>query len=243
MGAEILYVGHSTVLVSLDGVRLLTDPLLRPRLAHLRRLARVPPDVAAAIDAALVSHLHPDHLDARSLARLRGATVVVPRGAHRLVRRLRHVVELEPGETTAIGPLEVLATLAVHDAARLPLGRLAARPLGYVVRGSRSVYFAGDTDLFPAMAELAPVDVALVPVSGWGRTLGPGHLDPERAAQALRLLRPRLAIPIHWGTYVPLYRVRRPAADTPAEQFAQHARRIAPEVEVRVLRPGERTAI
>ena len=69
----------------------------------------------------------------------------------------------------------------------------------------RRVYFAGDTDLFDGMADLAPVDVALLPIWGWGPTMGPGHMDPARAAQAAALLRARLAIPIHWGTYYPIH--------------------------------------
>ena len=69
----------------------------------------------------------------------------------------------------------------------------------------RRVYFAGDTDIFDGMADLAPVDVALLPIWGWGPTMGPGHMDPARAAQAAALLQARLAIPIHWGTYYPIH--------------------------------------
>jgi L-ascorbate metabolism protein UlaG (beta-lactamase superfamily) len=103
------------------------------------------------------------------------------------------------------------------------------------------VFFAGDTDLFPGMSGLVPdLDLALVPVWGWGATLGAGHLDPLRAAEALSLLRPRRAIPIHWGTFVPLHRSAR--ADflrRPVEEFVEAARKKAPDVEIRVLNPGE----
>ena len=78
--------------------------------------------------------------------------------------------------------------------------------LGYLLQGSQSVYFAGDTDLFPEMAALGGVDVALLPVAGWGPRLPEGdHMNPRRAAEALKILKPRLAIPIHWGTYTPLW--------------------------------------
>ena len=73
--------------------------------------------------------------------------------------------------------------------------------MGYLIRGSHQIYFAGDTDLFEGMATLAPdLEIALVPIWGWGPSLGPGHLDPRRAAEALRLLQPLLAVPIHWET-------------------------------------------
>ena len=104
-----------------------------------------------------------------------------------------------------------------------------------------SVYFPGDTDLFPAMDELAgTLDVALLPVWGWGPTIGEGHMDPERAAQAAALLRPRLAIPIHWGTFYPAgLRGSCRAVRDARPEFAAIVRRSAPDVPVRVLAPGE----
>jgi L-ascorbate metabolism protein UlaG (beta-lactamase superfamily) len=242
--ARIVYVGHATVLVDLDGVRLLTDPLLRTRVAHLRRAMPVPADALRGVDAVLLSHLHYDHLDLPSLQRLgRTTPLVVPKGSGGLVRRkgFGDVTELAVGEELSIGPVRVRATPAEHDAGRLPFG-VRADPLGYVLSGTCTVYFAGDTDLFDGMAALGPVDVALVPIAGWGKGLGPGHLDPERAARALTLLRPRIAIPIHWGTYFPAHAgLRRLPGflETPPALFTAKAAELAPEVEVRVLRPGE----
>jgi L-ascorbate metabolism protein UlaG (beta-lactamase superfamily) len=89
------------------------------------------------------------------------------------------------------------------------------------------------------------LDVALLPIAGWGTHLGAGHLDPERAARALALLEPRVAIPIHWGTFLSM-RIRRPPADVltePAERFAREAAALAPGVDVRVLAPGEATVV
>ena len=109
--------------------------------------------------------------------------------------------------------------------------------------GSRRLYFAGDTDLFPEMSALAEgLDVALLPISGWGPTLRRGHLDPQRAARALTLLRPRLAVPIHWGTLhaIGLGSQQR-YADGPAAAFVRHAAELAPEVEVRVVQVGDTT--
>ncbi|HMM40289.1 MAG TPA: hypothetical protein PKA95_00130, partial [Thermomicrobiales bacterium] len=96
------------------------------------------------------------------------------------------------------------------------------------------------------MATLAPsIDVALIPVWGWGRSLGPGHLEPRSAAEALRIIRPRLAIPIHWGTFHPIgtgIRDRRCLGDRP-HRFAEMASETAPDVEVRILPPGGQVVI
>ena len=242
-GARIRWLGHSTVLLEVDGARLLTDPLLRPWVLHLRRAVPLVAEVLDDLDAVLVSHLHYDHLDLPSLQRLdRGVTVVVPKGAGGLVRGrgFRGVEELEAGGSTRIGPAVVRAVRAEHGSSRVLGTRSEA--LGYVVEGSRRIYFPGDTDLFPEMASLAPgLDLALVPIWGWGPSLGPGHLDPRGAAEALALLRPRLAVPIHWGTYYPVQSTRwtSPAfLREPVAQFERWAAELAPEVEVHVLEVG-----
>lgn len=238
---SITWLGHGSVLVESAGVRLLTDPLLRPRVAHLRRVVP-PPAPLGVLDAVLISHVHPDHLDPPSLRRLRARRFVVPRGAGGMLRRrgLGPVVELEADEEAAIGGLTVRATHADHPARR---GLRAVPALGYLVSATERIYFAGDTDLFDGMRRLAPLDTALLPVAGWGPRLGPGHLDPRTAAESLGLLRPRLAIPIHWGTYVRLGLPRDPRAlREPAERFERLAAEVAPGVQVRILTPGERLA-
>jgi L-ascorbate metabolism protein UlaG (beta-lactamase superfamily) len=238
------YVGHSTVVVDLDGVRLLTDPLLRNRVAHLRRAVPVDAKALRGVDAVLVSHGHYDHLDLPSLEKLgKKIPLIAPRGLGGLLRKRRFesVLEVESGETIRIGELAIRAVPAEHDAGRGPFG-VTAQPVGYVVSGSQSAYFAGDTDLFDGMAELGPVDLALVPIWGWGPGLGSGHLDPGRAAEAVALVRPAVVVPIHWGTYFPIHMGLRGAPaflESPPAAFAAAAAQAAPDVEVRVLRPGE----
>jgi L-ascorbate metabolism protein UlaG (beta-lactamase superfamily) len=243
--AEVTWVGHGTVLVDLDGVRLLTDPLLRDRVVHLRRHAPLPPpQLLAGLDAVLLTHLHRDHLDLPSLRRIgRQVPLVVPRGGGRLLLRrgFDSVREIAPGEEIALGSLSVLATEARHHGGR---GVMGARgpALGYVITGSRRVYHAGDTDLFEGMRAIgAPgLDLVLVPIWGWGSRLGPGHLDPLRAAQALELLSPRTAVPIHWGTYAVGPKARRTPSyvRAPLAPFLAAARELAPGVRVVALEPG-----
>ena len=243
--ARIEYVGHATVFVDLDGVRLLTDPLLRNRVAHLRRSTPVSARARRGLDAVLISHAHYDHLDLPSLEKLgKSIPVVVPRGLGALLRKRRFesVLEVEEGETFAIGDLQVRAVPAVHDGARSPIG-VSANPVGYVISGSRSIYFAGDTDLFDGMSEFGPVDVGLIPIWGWGPDLGRGgHLDPAGAAEAVARIRPALVVPIHWGTYFPIHLglAGRPRfVDLPPVAFAAAMEQTAPDTRVAVLRPGE----
>ena len=229
MGAHNQYVGHATVFVDLDGVRLLTDPLLRNRVAHLRRAT---PASRRARNAAWtpcsISHAHYDHLDLPSLEKLgKKLPIVVPRGLGGLLRKRRFesVLEVEVGETLAIGDLQIRAVPAEHDRSRGPFGA-SADPVGYVVSGSTSIYFAGDTDLFDEMGELGPVDVGLIPIWGWGPGLGGGHLDPGRAAEAVARIGPKVVVPIHWGTYFPIHLglAGRPGfVDLPPVEFARRA--------------------
>jgi L-ascorbate metabolism protein UlaG (beta-lactamase superfamily) len=158
-------------------------------------------------------------------------------------RRFEHVLEIDVGESLSFGSLTVTATHADHEGGRGPL-RTSGPALGYLITGSRRLYFAGDTDLFDDMALLAEtLDVAFVPIWGWGRTLGRGrHMDPERAAAALALLKPRIAVPIHWGTYHPLYTGLLDVPEflrDPPEAFVLAAAEVVPGVEVRVLAPGD----
>ena len=218
---------------------MVTDPVLRGRIFHLRRRGRVDRAALADVGAILISHVHHDHLDLPSLGRLDlSATVVVPAGAGDLVRRrgFRDVREVAAGDELGLGALRVRATYAEHESPwRYGAGRTKA--LGYVIAGTRNVYFAGDTDLFEGMRELGRIDVALLPVAGWGPRLPPGHLSPWSAAEALELIQPHAAIPIHWGTYAPW----RPSSgnEAPAKEFADIAATVAPAVDVRVLRPGQ----
>jgi L-ascorbate metabolism protein UlaG (beta-lactamase superfamily) len=242
---RITFVGHATVLIELAGTRLLTDPVLGSRLLHLRRWAAEPAaEAGERLDAILVSHLHHDHLDFGSLRLLgKGLPVVVPPGGGRVLGRrgFANTIELAPGASTRIGEVEVAATPAAHEGRRYPFGpRVEA--VGFDLRAGHRVYFAGDTDLFDGMAELAGgLDVALLPVGGWGPRLGAGHLDPRSAARAAAMMRPKIAIPIHWGTLlrIGLGRRRAELLHEPARRFADAVAELAPEVAVSVLEPGQ----
>ncbi len=240
----VTFLGHATVLVEIGGVRVLTDPFLRTRIGPLQRHGPVPDPSSLEADVVLVSHGHRDHFDRRSLEALPGRPlIVVPRGlAAALPRELAgRVVELAAGASTEVGGIRVEAVRARHW---ISPGAPRAQPLGFVLDGGSRVYFAGDTGRFDDLAKaVGRVDLAFLPVWTWGPHLGPGHLGPRSAAEVAREIAPAAVVPIHWGTLYPrhLHRVWRRPLRAPGDRFAAHARRLAPDVDVRVLRPGEAT--
>jgi len=113
---RITYVGHATTLIELDGVALLTDPLLRGRFGHVRRIVPAPAALPA-VDAVLISHAHRDHLDMPSLRRVPDSVrVFAPPAAAAVVRRAGRAVQaILPGDRVSVGDVEVLAVPARHD--------------------------------------------------------------------------------------------------------------------------------
>jgi L-ascorbate metabolism protein UlaG (beta-lactamase superfamily) len=251
---DITWLGHSTVLVGLAGVRVLTDPVVTPAVAHLRRHRPVEPP--AAVDAVVISHVHMDHLHPRSirLVTQRETRVVVPAGAAGLLRRVpaTRVDEVRAGDRLEItgrdgsGAVDLDAVPAQHSDRRGPHTRRSAPAIGYVVGGGgRRIYFAGDTGLFDEMDRIGPVDVALIPIWGWGSTLGTHHLNPVTAVQAIERLQAEWVVPIHWGTYSPRRGRAGPPAwlDRPLTDFRQAMDERGWSDRLVALRPGEATTI
>jgi len=239
---RITYLGHASLLIEIDGVKLITDPLLRPRI--MRVLRRVAPAATAeqldGIDLVLLSHAHHDHLDTRSLRMLGGTPeVALPLPARSVVESEGLPVRvLHEGESFEVGNLTIEAVHADHDGRRMPWHR-DSTSLGYLIRGTSAViYFAGDTDVFPGMSELAGIDVALLPVSGWGPRLPAGHMGPDEATEAVGLIQPRIAIPIHWGTYERLGMRADPARSRRAQRFVDQVAELSPPVRAELLEPG-----
>ena len=206
------WLGHATTLIADRGTVVLTDPVLTDRVAHLRR-RRGPAPIGPRVrspDVVVLSHLHADHTHLPSLRLLpRDVPIVVPWRAPDGLPALRQfddqLLPLRPQEETRLGAVTIRAVPAQHDGRRWRRGPEVAPALGYVVEGDRRTYFAGDTDLYPDLADqVGPVDVALLPVGGWGPTLGNGHLNPSRAAVVARLVEAQLSVPIHYGTLWPI---------------------------------------
>jgi len=253
------WLGHASVVLDLDGVRLLTDPLLREHAGLLRRRGAAPePAHWQGAAAVLLSHLHHDHAEIGSLELL-GRTPVVSAPANARWLRRHGVpggVGLPEGTWWTVPPLgrgptsvRVRAVPALHGDRPMPHRPNAAS--GFLVRGGGwRIWFAGDTGPHPAMAEVpvllgGPVDLALVPVGGWGPRLSGGHLDPVQAARACALVGARNAVPVHWGTlHAPVSRRLPPGwMDRAGPAFAHATAHEAPDCRVHLLTPGERVEL
>ncbi|SDI96058.1 L-ascorbate metabolism protein UlaG, beta-lactamase superfamily [Frankineae bacterium MT45] len=252
--------GHASTTIELAGCRVLTDPLFSTRLAHLRRVGGpVPVPDARRADVVVISHLHRDHLHTASLAELPPSTrVIAPRGASAAVARAQPKLaerfeEIDVGESITVGGVRIEAVPAAHDGRRAPRSRFRATALGYrlgsVDADAPRVWFAGDTGLFDGMREIGPVEVAVVPVGGWGPTLGDEHLDPEQACEAVQRVGARDAVPIHFGTYWPtgLRRAHptsfRRLCQEPGSRFVAALAASQPQTRAHLLALGQRVEL
>jgi len=184
--------GHSTSTWLDQSTSVLFDPVLTARLGHLRRVrGSVPPPEAAHTDLVLISHLHADHMHLPSLRLVTPSAVfITPVGSRRLltplISRGLEVREVEPGDLVEVAGLRVHVLAADHDGRRYPGSPHRGPALGYLVEGSRRCWYPGDTGPEFAYPDVGHIDIALVPVGGWGPNLGPGHLDARQAAEAVR---------------------------------------------------------
>ena len=246
----VTWIGHATVVLDLGGVRVLTDPLLRRHVGALRRRGPAPdPALWAGTDAVLVSHLHHDHADLASL-RLLGQVPVYAPGRDRVWLHGKGLVTRVVGsDWTAVagrgGAVQVRTARAEHHARPMPHRPNAA--CGFLIRSAEAlVWFAGDTSVYEEMRELPelagrPIDVALLPIHGWGPRLSDGHMDPTAAAHACALAQVRAVLPIHYGTLHPLgfHLAGLEWMHRPRAAFAAALREAAPTTRLVALDPGQ----
>ncbi len=236
-GLRVTWLGHSTVLLELDGRRVLTDPVFGERVSPVsfagpRRFHATPCtlDELPPLDAVLVSHDHFDHLCATSVATLarRGVPFVTPLGVGEWLVRYgvpaEQVTELEWGESADVGGVQFVATPCQHVSGRGLLSRNKTLWASWVMRGSRhSVFFSGDTGLttdFQATGrDYGPFDLVMLEVGAFHEAWGSIHLGPKNALTAFDWLGGGTLMPVHWGTFdLALH-----GWDDPVEQLVQLA--------------------
>ena len=244
--ATLTWWGHSTTTWQDGDSTVLFDPVLTPRLGHLRRVrGPLPPPQAAQAKFVLISHLHADHAHPPSLRLIpASAVLIVPAGSRRLFTEVcargLTIHEVEPGDLASFDGLQIRVLAADHDGRRNPWSRQRAPALGYLVERDHRCWYPGDTGPDLALNDVADVDLALLPVGGWGPTLGQGHLDARQAAEVISTTQPAHAVPVHWGTWWPLGLPQRTdLIDLPAAVFADLVARRTPATQVHILRHGQ----
>lgn len=219
-GLRVTWLGHSTLLLEIDGRRILTDPVWAARASPLafagpKRFQPVPIAISAlpTLDAVILSHDHYDHLDSaavRKLAALCPLFVTSLGVGHHLEAcgvPGEKIIELDWWEKSeTVAGLTITAAPAHHFSGRGLRDRNATLWSSFVIQGERSaVYFSGDTGLSPAFREigarLGPFDLVLLEVGAFHPSWGAVHLGPENAITAWRQLGSGQLLPIHWGTF------------------------------------------
>jgi N-acyl-phosphatidylethanolamine-hydrolysing phospholipase D len=215
---SVTWIGHSTMLVRMDGATFLTDPMFSDRASPVpflgpKRLVPpgVPIDDLPAIDFATLSHDHYDHTDLPSIARLaeRGVVFVAGLGMGDLVRSVGgEVIELDWWQSVRLGDVTVHCVPAQHFSGRSIVGRRRRLWAGWVVVGrTRRFYHAGDTGYFDGFRiireRLGPIDLAAIPIGAYrpSEMMRFVHLDPDEAVRAMIEVGARTAIGMHWGTF------------------------------------------
>ena len=250
-GLRITWLGHSTVLIELDGKRLLTDPVWGERTSPFSFVGPqrwYAPPIAVSdlppIDVVLISHDHYDHLDAPTIERMRDweTRFVTPLGvgAHLEYWGVpgARITECDWGDRVTMDALTIHCTEARHASGRHLFDQNATLWAGYALVGpSHRVFFSGDTGMFPELStigeELGPFDVTMVEVGAYHRSWPDWHMGPEQAVTAHRMLRGKVFLPIHWGLFdLALHGWTEPIERTMAAAAEQG-------VEVMSPRPGE----
>ncbi|HEY4012382.1 MAG TPA: MBL fold metallo-hydrolase [Polyangiaceae bacterium] len=249
-GLRATWLGHSTVLLEVDGTRILTDPVWGERASPVgfagpRRFQPVPVSIAQLppIDAVVISHDHYDHLDHTTIVELAKRDVPFVTslgvGAHLEAWGVaaKRIIELDWWESVEVGRgLAISAAPSQHFSGRGMGGRNTTLWSSMVLAGPRhTTFFSGDTGLTPEYAEIArrfgPFDLVMLEVGAYHPAWGDIHLGPAGALEALAALGGGPFLPIHWGTF----NLAVHAWDDPAEALlrlgpAQHAHLVMPRI-------------
>jgi L-ascorbate metabolism protein UlaG (beta-lactamase superfamily) len=245
---SITWIGHSTFLIQMAGLNIVTDPVWARRMAFQKRL--VPPGIELSdmpsVDVVLISHAHYDHLHVASLRKLRGPKkMIVPAGLRKklMLRGFLQSQELHWWEDTTFHSVKFSFVPAQHWTRRNPWDMNTSHWGGWVLQIDHgpTIYFAGDSGYFRGFSEIGrrfDIDVALLPIGAYDPEwfMASQHVSPEEALQAFLDVKAKYFVPMHYGAF-------KLSDDTPVQALqrleAARARLGIPEEKLLMLRHGE----
>jgi L-ascorbate metabolism protein UlaG (beta-lactamase superfamily) len=254
-GLRATWLGHSTVLLELDGATLLVDPVWTERTSpfeHLGPKRFHPPPLPLTelprLDAVVISHDHYDHLDRHTVPELaRLAPIVTSLGVGERLESwgiaADRITELDWHERVTCGGVEITATPARHFSGRGVFDRNKSLWSSFVFAGPRHrVFFTGDTAFYEGLADIGrahgPFDLNLIKIGAYSPAWPDVHLTPEDALRVHAMLGGPAFLAIHWGTFNRAF----PACNEPPERLvaaAQGAAARGNPVRLLIPRPGE----
>lgn len=250
-GLRITWLGHSSLLIEVDGKRVLTDPIFGERASPFDWFGPerwyappIPLSEMPSVDAVIISHDHYDHLQRDTIEKMIAwdTVFIAPLGVGAHLEYwgvpAARIIELDWWERTKLGDLDIVATPARHASGRHLLDQNTTLWAGFALVGpSHRVFFSGDTGMFPAMKEigekLGPFDVTMIEVGAYHRAWPDWHIGPEQAVKAHGLMRGQVFLPIHWG----LWNLAAHGWTEPAERVLAAA--AVQNVTVTIPRPGQ----
>ena len=219
-GLRVTWIGHSSILIEIDGKRILTDPVWSERASPSsffgpKRFFQppLPLDELPKLDAILISHDHYDHLDKKTIEFLAGKDIpfFCSLGVGEYLEKWgidrNYINEMDWGDSVLLGSDCVMtATPARHFSGRGIVGRNETLWSSFVIKGFKhNIFFGADSGWFPGFEAIGdtygPFDLTMLEIGAYGKYWPDIHMGPDHASNAHLALKGNLMMPIHWGTF------------------------------------------
>lgn len=255
-GLRVTLIGHSSLLIEIDGKRILTDPVWSDRVSFTqlmgpKRFFKPPMQLKdlLPLDAVIISHDHYDHLDKNTISFFKGRTIpfICPLGVGRHLQKFgvtrNYINETDWGDSVMLDrDCNIIATPSRHFSGRGIIGRNETLWASWVIKGSKhNIFYGADSGWFPGFKEIGdafgPFDLTMLEIGAYGQYWPDIHMGPDHASNAHLALQGKLMMPIHWGTFS----LAPHAWYEPIELLVEYARQ--KDIKLFIPEPGKPTEV